>query len=432
MNRSLDRKLESMDRPIARRAIDIRSLAIAAVIIVIVVSGFIFFLAADSVGIAARVSAENLRISNVRHGVLDDFVPVRGVVAPIETQFLESLESGRIERMSAAEGEIVQTGDLIVELSNSALQLEVIGREADIAEQLNNISSSKLSYERNKLEHERRLLEINWNIDQLTREIERLNSLALRKLTGKAELDDVVRELDYWNSLLVATQAAQRTDEEMLDLQISQLDDIVKRLNENLDAAKASLEHLQVRAPIDGLISSLTVKTGEVLAKGDRIGQIDDTSSFKLTANVDEFYIDRINVGQFGVATISEADYSVTVDRTYPEVTAGAFRVDLLFTDTVPANVRRGQSAQVRLRLGAAENMLLLQSGPFYSTTGGHWVFVVSTDGQTAHRTNVELGRRNSEFIEVIGGLESGDRVIISSYETFESVDSLNIDARPQ
>ena len=416
---------ESMDSPITRRKQPWTKLVIFALIaIVAVLVGSRMFSGLDRSSL--NVNKRAIQTARATKGTYDDFVAIRASVLPIRTQFVEAVESGRVETVLVEEGSTVSVNQLLLELSNTSLQLDTIGREADIAEQLNNLSTSKLQFEQNQIEHQRRLLEIDWNVDRLERLNERQSELAKESLVSEADVTDVERELEYWTELRVVTNKAQETDTRLQQVQIQQLDNMVRRLTRNLEAARQSLDNLKVRSPIDGILSSFVVNEGQVLSKGDRIGQIDDPRGFKLTSQVEEFYLPRIAIQQPAIAIIDQREIPVHVSNIYPEVIVGQFRIDLRFQGNEPENIRKGQSVSVRLILGESTESLMIPNGQFFLDTGGTWVFVLSGDGSYAERRNVTFGKRSSTSIEVVDGLAEGDVVITSSYKEFLDYDQLN------
>ena len=368
-------------------------------------------------------------MARVTSGVYEDYIPLRASVEPERTVYLDAIEGGRVESVVVEEGAFVEQGQPLVELSNTSLQLDVIAREAEVSEQLNNLRNTELAIEQNRLKLRSDLIEIDYQIVRLGRLVERFEELEGNQFISRNEYEDAVDELGYWRNRRVVTQESQAQDEKIRLAQMQQLQSSIEQLEKNLILARSNLESLLVRAPRSGQLTSLNEEIGESKARGERLGQIDDIDRFKATALVNEFYVNRVRVGQTAQLEVGGEDFELEVSKVYPEIQASQFEVDLRFLGEAPPDIRRGQTLQMRLVLGdTSESATLLANGPFYNDTGGAWVFVLSPDGSIATRRDVQLGRRNPNNIEVIGGLEPGDEVIVSSYTNFITVERLFID----
>jgi HlyD family secretion protein len=309
------------------------------------------------------------------------------------------------------------------------LQLDVIAREAEVSEQLNNLRNTQLAIEQNRLKLKSDLIEIDYEIKRLTRLVARYEELQGNQFISKIEYEDSRDELQYYKSRREVTRESQEQDEKIRFAQIEQLDNSVEHLEKNLILARANLDNLLIRAPRSGQLTSMDAEIGESKGRGERLGQIDDVDRFKATALVNEFYLNRVRNGQQALLEIDGRDYRLEVSKIYPEVQASQFEVDFRFIGGAPPNIRRGQTLQLRLVLGdTTDRATLLSNGPFFNDTGGAWVFVLDPDGKVATRRTVQLGRRNPSTIEVEAGLVPGDEVIISSYANFIEVDRLFID----
>ena len=375
------------------------------------------------------LDGQRIRISDVTSGRYEDYIPLRASVEPERTTYLDAIEGGRVEAVLVEEGSYVEAGQPLIELSNTSLQLDVIAREAEISEQLNNLRNTELAIEQNRLKLRSDLIEIDYQIVRLKRLVERYEQLEGKQFLSKTEYEDARDELAYWQSRRVVTRESQAQDEKIRLAQIEQLRGSVEQLERNLDLTRANLENLTIRAPRSGNLTSLNAELGESKARGERLGQIDDVDRFKAVALVNEFYLNRVRVGQRALLTTNGRDYELQVGKVYPEVQASQFEVDLEFVDSAPPDIRRGQTLQLRLVLGdTRDDAILLPNGPFYNDTGGAWVFVLDADGNVATRREVRLGRRNPNMIEVEAGLLPGDRVVTSSYSSFIDVDRLFIE----
>jgi HlyD family secretion protein len=375
------------------------------------------------------LDGKRIRIAEVSRGVYEDYIPLRASVEPERTVYLDAIEGGRVENILVEEGAYVTAGQPLVELSNTTLQLDVIAREAEVSEQLNNLRNTQLAIEQNRLSLKSELVEIDYQVKRLERLIARYQELQGKQFLSKNEYESSVDELDYWKNRRLVTQESQAVDEKIRLVQIEQLDNSIEQLEANLALARANLENLLIKAPRDGQLTSLNAEIGESKARGERLGQIDDVDKFKASALVNEFYLNRVRTGQRADLEVGGKSYDLEVSKVYPEVQAAQFRVDLRFAGEAPQNIRRGQTLQARLVLGdMTQSAVLLDNGPFFNDTGGAWAFVLDPDGKVARRQPVQFGRRNPNTIEVEGGLAPGDKVIVSSYASFIEVERLFID----
>ena len=395
------------------------------VVALLVVILFWFFM--PDAGRALKVQNERIVISTVSTGEFDDYIPVRGQVAPLKTVFLDAIEGGRVEAIHVEDGAQVQVGDLIIELSNTQLQLDVIAREAEVTEQLNNLRNTELSLEQNRLDHKRNLVDINYHTIRLGREIKRLTPLVEKDLLDDGSLERLQDEYDWYVARREITLESQETDERLQKVQMEQLRIAGAQLKKNLEVAGGNMEALNVRAPVAGKLTAFDAEVGQALSRGVNIGQIDDPESFKVTANIDEYYLTRVDIEQTAAYSASGKNFDLSVRKIYPQVKNGTFEVDLVFVGSEPASIRRGQTLQLNLQLGSPSESLLIPNGAFYQDTGGNWVFVVTADGTRAVKRNVRLGRRNLKFIEVLDGLEVGELVVTSPYTNYLDMDRLEL-----
>ena len=415
-----------MDRKIERNPRRHWLIGGGIILVSVVVAGWLLSLDHST---SYTLDGQRIRTAVVKTGIYEDFIPLRASVEPERTVYLDAIEGGRVESVLIEEGAFVDEGQPLLELSNTSLQLDVIAREAEVSEQLNNLRNTELAIEQNRLSLKRDLIEIDYQIVRLERLVERYEELEGNQFISKREYEDSVDELEYWQKRRVVTQESQEQDERIRLAQIEQLRASVEQLEKNLTLARANLDNLLVRAPRAGQLTSFDAEIGESKARGERLGQIDDVDRFKTTALVNEFYLSRVRVGQRAELEVGGTVYVLEVSKVYPEVQAAQFEVDLRFVDAAPRDIRRGQTLQVRLVLGdTADEATLLANGAFFNDTGGAWVFVLNPDRTVATRRDVELGRRNPNSIEVIAGLVPGDEVITSSYSNFMTVDRLLID----
>ena len=415
----MDRRIEQKPR---------RPLLIGATVAAGIVLLVVLFATMDT-STSFTLDGQRIRTAEVATGVYEDFIPLRAAVEPERTVYLDAIEGGRVEAIFVEEGSFVEEGQPLIDLSNTSLQLDVIAREAEVSEQLNNLRNTQLAIEQNRLKLKSDLIEIDYEITRLTRLVARYEELKGNQFISKNEFEDAEDELQYNKNRRGVTRESQDQDEKIRLTQIEQLNNSVKHLEQNLILARSNLDNLLIRAPRSGHLTSMNAEIGESKARGERLGQIDDIDRFKAVALVNEFYLNRVRVGQQALLEANGRKYKLEVSKIYAEVQASQFEIDLRFTGDTPPEIRRGQTLQMQLVLGdTAEQATLLANGPFFNDTGGAWVFVLDPDGKVATRRAVRLGRRNPNSIEVESGLLPGDKVIVSSYANFIEVDRLFID----
>jgi len=378
-------------------------------------------------GRSLSVNSQRVFVSPVTVGTFEDFIPLRGRLVPRSTVYLDAIEGGRVEQVLIEDGTLVEAGDPIALLSNTNLQLEVLGREAAVTEQLNNMRTIELQLEQNRLSHKRNLVEIDYQIIRLNRSIERQRELAAKELVSQSTVDELQDELTYYQNRREVTLESQATDTRMQVQQLQQLRDAGDQLQAGLGFARKNLDDLNVKAPVNGKLSGFNIEVGQSIVRGGRLGQIDDPDGYKLNVQIDEFYLGRVDLQQVATAEQGNRSFDLRVAKIYPQVNNGQFEVDMFFAEE-PTGMRRGQTMQVKLTLGDNADAILIPNGSFYQETGGNWIFVVSADGAEAVKRTVRLGRRNTDFIEVLDGLEPGEKVITSPYTSYVGMDRLTLD----
>lgn len=418
--------LSPMDRPLERRLVTPARLAAgAAVLAFVALSGYAYV----ELGLhrTLDVDARRLTFSTVAYGTFHEYIPVTGSIVPRTTVYLDAVEGGQITDVYAEAGAVVEAGQPLARLKNTNLQLEVIGREAQLTEQLNNLSSTSLSFEQNRLRHKRELIELDYEIDRLSRRLARREPLVGNGGATREELDELEAELAYRHELRAAVVEAQRVDEALQAAQIGRLREALDAMNRNLEIARENLDNLVITAPIAGHLTLLDANVGESKAPGQRIGQVDEQDAFKVSAFIDEYYLPRVALGQVATLELSGGEHALEVTKIYPDVRNRQFQIELEFAGDAPALLRRGQTVRMRLDVGEPAESLVVANGPFYDDTGGRWVFVVDAAGTHAVRRSVRFGRRNPEGIEVRDGLREGERVVISSYEHLLGFDRIDL-----
>jgi HlyD family secretion protein len=366
-----------------------------------------------------NVESEKLTVSTVQRGPFQEFIPVMGEVLPRQTIFLDVEEGGLVEKIYIEAGTLVEKGDKILKLSNTSLLMDIMYREAELFQQINNLRNTRLLFEQTRLALERDLADLEFQVEKQQRKYMSYKSLYEEKLISRHDFEDTGGEYELFKNKLQLAAESKEKELYFRQQQIVQLDDAVKRMEQNLRVAKGKLDNLTLRAPITGTLTSLQAEPGQSKSPGERLGQIDAPEGFKARAGIDEFYIDRIQKGKPGQFELSGNTYRMVVSRVYPEVMDGKFTVDLEFSGPPAPGIRRGQTLHIRLELSDVAEALLLPRGGFFQKTGGNWVFVLEPNGKTAVKREIRLGRQNPDVFEVLSGLRAGERVVTSSYDNF-------------
>ena len=322
---------------------------------------------------------------------------------------------------------MVQAGQLLAVLSNSDLQLNVLARQTEVTQQINSMRSQELALSQTRLANERSVIEAELLVQTARRQYELQRPLAERGFVSQRQFMDSRDAYEAARARLGVLLRTRSTDERLQSSQLAQLRASAAALNQSLELARASLDSLNLRAPVAGQLTSFSNQVGQSLQRGERLGQIDSAGRNKLRAQVDEFYLGRVAEGQIAAAEVAGRPYRMRVSKIYPQVRNGAFEIDLQFVGQEPADLQRGQTVQIRLTLGDPAPALMIPNGAFYNETGGNWVFIVTPDGRSAEKRQVRLGRRNSDYIEVLEGIEPGERVITSPYTGFAERDRLSL-----
>lgn len=367
---------------------------------------------------ARAVEKSEVQVTAVRTEPFQDFVPARGVVTPLQSIFLDAVEGGRVERLVVTDGAMVQAGDLLAVLSNSNLQRQVGATEAEISARMGDARGQMLQIQRSRVDRDRELATARYELLQAEQNLSIRAGLHAKGFVSQAEIDRLEAAAAFNRDRVRALEASAGPESRMLAEQGGAIRQSMGQLQQNLNSVRGSLGALEVRAPAAGRLTAFELQLGQTVETGQRVGQIDSEGASKIAAQVDEFYLARVNLDQTGTLRHDGRAYAMKVSRIVPQVVEGRFQVELQFTGAAPANVRRGQSLEVELTLGETKPALVLPNGPFMQATGGSWVFVVDAAGRAARRP-IRTGRRNPQLVEVLSGLKPGDRVITSSYDGF-------------
>lgn len=412
----------AMDRPLPKRPRNVWVLLIVADVIAAAASIFWY-----SIPRGLLVTRSDIRTAVVESAMFRNDVLVRSTVTPLRTVMLDALESGRVEEILVLDGALVGKGDLLFRLSNPQLRLELVAREADRAQQISNISLLKVALESSQTEHERRMLDLKLAVAQAERQQERFISLAGEGAISRAALEDSQDRLERDRQALADERTRAAVELRIKRDGIAQMQQAIGRLDAGLAVVNDSIEGLAVRAPIAGRLTDFRLELGEIVKPDQRIGRIDDPDSFKLVAQIEEYFLGRVSSGEPGNARVNERDYPIAVSRVFPQIKEGRFAADLLFTGDRPHDLKPGQSVETRVTLGETTRALTLPNDAFLNDGGGTWVFVVASDGLAAERRNIRIGRRNNSQVELASGLKPGERVIVSGYAAFGNATHLRI-----
>lgn len=373
-----------------------------------------------------NVQRDRLLLDTIHTAVFKEFITVFGTVEPLKTVYLDAVESGKVEEIFVEDGSMVEKEQPILRLSNLDLQLQAITSEANLINQISDIRYQTIIQEQQSINLRERALNIDLQIDLFGQRTERNRLLYEDSVISEVEYQEARDEyqnlLQRKKLMLVSIEK----DSIVQDAQRQRMESTLDLMKRNLEFAQNSLDNLTIKAPIEGQISSLDSEVGELIGEGSRVAQIDVVDDFKILARIDEFYISRIFTQQDASFTMDGKTYQLKIKKIYPEVTNGAFEVDLIFVGDRPDNIRRGQSISLRISLSDETQARLLAKGGFFQTTGGNWVYIMGEDG-IARRRDIRLGRQNPNFYEVQEGLMDGDVVIISSYENYGEKDELII-----
>ena len=416
----------NMDRVVVRKKIDKRILiggAGGAALLLIL----IFWLFAPRAG-SQTVSADRLGIATVENGIFDDFLPLRARVTPLVTVYLDAVEGGRVEEMAVEDGAQVAKGQLLAVLSNADLQLSTLARQTEVEQQLNNMRSQELALQQTRSANMRDLNQAEIDLAKAQRQYDLQKPLSERGFVSKKQFNDTADDLTYQSRRLAILKRSIGQDEALQANQLAQLRASSSSLNSSLSIARSSLNQLNIRAPATGQLSGFTIQLGQSLQRGERLGQIDSAGGNKLVADVDEFYLGRVQRDQAATVDADGRTYRLKVAKVLPQVRNGQFQIELIFVDPEPKSIRRGQTMQVKLTLGDSSKAVLIPNGAFFNDTGGQWIFVVDGGGNSATRRPIQVGRKNADFIEVLGGLRPGEKVITSSYSGLVDKDRLTFD----
>ncbi len=385
----------------------------------------VLWLALGNFSSSLNVDAKSLNIGDVTSGQFDDYVSVDGSVAPIQVVQISPEEGGVVLEKVVEEGTHVRKGDVIVRLSNSNLDLQILNAESELAEKQDMLRNTELSLEQDMLNNKTEAAQYDMDVTSKKRAYDHQRALQKEQLNSREDYLKAQEEyrLAQQKNTLIKQRLKKST--QLRRAQMSQMADNLESMQRNVQLVRERKAKLDVRSTIDGEVGQLDIELGQNIQPGQKIGVINDLSDYKVQAQVDEHYVDRVHPGLTGTFEQNGKRYTLEVRKVYPEVTNGRFKIDFVFRGARPQNIRTGQTYYVDLQLGESKRAVLIPKGTFYSVTGGQWIFVLDKSGKKAYRRNITIGRQNPQYYEVIEGLEPGERVITSGYEAFKDNQTL-------
>ena len=386
---------------------------------------FIIWLVARDDSKKLRVNLDNISVGTVTSGQFNDYIRISGQVAPITTIQISPLEGGVVQEIVAEEGSRVKRGDVILILSNENLDMQILNSEADLAEKENILRNTMIQMEQQKLSVEQEKLQLQMDVRRNKRNYEAQKALYDDGLIAKEEYLKAEEDYELSTSRLKLVENRAKQDSLYRSVEINQMQESLDNMRRNMMMIRKRKDNLTIKAPIDGELGLLDVVLGQSVAAGSKIGQINNLDSYKIEAQIDEHYIDRVSAGLDATFERQSERYQAQIRKVYPEVRDGKFKADFKFVGQQPENIRSGQTYYLNLQLGQPVEAILIPRGAFYQKTGGKWIYVMSADGTKAMKRDIRIGRQNPQYYEVIEGLEVGEKVITSNYDNFGDSDVL-------
>ena len=384
------------------------------------VTVILVWLATSNFSSTLRVDRRGLNIGTVENAQFDDYVSVDGSVVPIQVVQISPEEGGVVLEKTVEEGAHVKKGDVIVRLNNSNLDLEILNAESELAEKQNMLRSTQLSMEQDNLNNRNEALQLKMDVQTKRRAYKHQAALQKEELNSREEYLKAKEDYELAVQKEELIQQRLKKTNELNRSQVAQMTGDLASMRKNVELVRQRKAKLDVRSTIDGEIGLLDVELGQSISPGQKIGVINDLSDYKVEAQVDEHYIDRVHTGLQATFEQNGRKYRLRVRKVYPEVREGRFKIDFVFLGERPKNIRTGQTYYIDLQLGEAKKAIIIPKGTFYSVTGGSWIFVLDKEGRKAYRRKIRIGRQNPQYYEVLEGLEPGEKVIVSGYESYK------------
>ena len=414
----MDTPSEKMDKAIPKKkGLQKKHIGYIAIGIAIVILIYMAFFA-DRTS-TYKVEKDKLIIETITEDQFNDYITVPGTVEPISTVFLDAQEGGRVEDKLIEEGSMVKKGDIILRLSNPDLYLNILDSEAQLAEKENFLRNTQTAMDQERVQIKRELLNIKYDIERKERNYKQNEILIKDDLISREEFIRSREDLDMARQSQELFIERQKQDSIFRSVNVNSMIANLENMRKNLAMVRQRVENLNVRATVDGELGLLSPEIGQSIQRGENMGQISVLTSYKVTAQIDEHYIDRVRTQLTATLERQSHEFNLTVRRVYPEVRNGTFKIDMIFRDSMPDNIRTGQTYYISLQLGQPKVSVLVPIGGFFQETGGQWIFVLDPSESFATKRNISIGRKNPKYYEVLEGLQAGEKVIVSGYETF-------------
>ncbi len=371
------------------------------------------------------INKDQLSIATVLEDKFQEFMPTDGVVFPKNTVYIDAVQGGIVEAVYVEDGAILKKGDLILKLMNANMELSTMEQETRMLDAINNLQNTKIQLEQSRFIREKEIADLSFRLQQAEIDYERKQQLIENHVIAKKEWEDAKRTYVGLKKQLELTRELQKLDSVFAYSQIAQINQSMIRMSNNLELLRRTIENLNIKSPVDGKLSSFSAEIGEIKQAGVHLGQIDMMDGYKLKARIDERYISRVFVGQEAEFDFNKVTYTLEIKKIYTDVSNGTFEVDLIFNGPSPDGIKRGQTVQLRIIFSSATEAIIVKRGGFFQETGGNWIYVVDPSGEFAEKREISIGRQNTRFYEVKGGLDPGEKVIVSSYKSFGNKDKL-------
>lgn len=413
-----------MDRVIEKkRWTPKKILAISAIVIFSFFLVYLMFIRDKSSKL--YIDKNQLTITEVKEGKFQEFIPVDGIVIPKTTYYIDAIQGGVVEAIYSEDGNIVRKGDTLLKILNTAMELSYMEQETRMLAEINNLQNTKLSLEQNKFLRQKEIVQLQYQIDLTEVDFERKVELYEGDVISDKEFEDAKREFDFTLKQLNISLELQRLDSIARQAQKRDIQQSLNRMQANMRLLRRNMENAYVKSPADGKLSAFNLEIGQTKSPGEHLGQIDVQGGFRLEARIDERYVSRVYIGQPAELIYDGVLYNLSVGKIYTNVINGAFKFDLLFEDDEPKGIKRGQTVQVRLIFSGATDALIIKKGSFFQETGGNWIYVLDKSGEFAYKRNIKINRQNTANYEITEGLQPGEQVIVSSYNSFGDKDKI-------
>ena len=419
-----NKPMDGMDRKIVKTGLKNIYIYLGLLFLLILLIVYIIFF--GDKGSVLKIDPDKISVESVKYDVFQDYIAVQGIVEPIQTVFLDAVEGGRVEAILKDEGSMLKKGDVIIQLSNNNLILEISNNEAQVSRSVSELRNARILMDQQLLNSKINIFEYNKLVNQKKRAYEKNIILIEGEHISQEEFYQSKEDYETSVSILDLYKENFSKDSLYRGIQVSTLEESVKRMTSNLNLIMNRLDNLNVKSPVDGELAQMNSEIGQVINYGTRIGTINILDSYKLRVEIDEYYNSRIVRGLMGNCEFAGREYPARITKLYPEVQNGRFAVDMVFTDEVPPQIRIGQNSAIKMELGESNKALLLQKGGFYQSTGGQWVYVLDNEGKNAVKRNIVIGRHNPKYYEILEGLQEGEKVVVSSYDYLGNVDKLD------